>query len=93
MITIPFSCEAIWIDSILAILFSSDPAFTSKDENSEKFSENYNVNLHFPENQFCTDNGAMIAMSAYLKNNINSTDNSNLKVVPVPNVKIWLIGL
>ena len=55
---------------------------------SEKFSENYNVNLHFPENQFCTDNGAMIAMSAYLKNNINSTDNSNLKVVPVPNVKI-----
>ena len=34
--------------------------------------------MHFPENQFCTDNGAMIAMSAYLKNKKSFSVNDNL---------------
>ena len=34
---------------------------------SKIFSKEHDVLLHFPENQFCTYNGAMIAMSAYLK--------------------------
>ena len=55
---------------------------------ANEFSKQNNVNLHFPENQFCTDNGAMIAMSAYLKNKKSFSETSNLRVVPVPNVKI-----
>ena len=55
---------------------------------SKIFSKEHDVLLHFPENQYCTDNGAMIAMSAYLKKQDGFINTSIIKVVPVPNVKI-----
>ena len=55
---------------------------------ADRFSSLYNVNFHFPENQFCTDNGAMIAMSAYISKSRHVYDDKSLKSVPVPNIKL-----
>ena len=57
-------------------------------DKADAFSSVYDVNFHFPDNQFCTDNGAMIAMSAYLKKRKHIYDENVLKTVPVPNIKL-----
>tara|TARA_Y100001970_G_scaffold124890_1_gene154631 strand:+ start:20469 stop:21461 length:993 start_codon:yes stop_codon:yes gene_type:complete len=44
----------------------------------------YNLNIIFPDLQYCTDNAAMIAMAGYLKlSEINKTD---LSIEPNPNI-------
>jgi len=54
---------------------------------AKQFSKEFNVNFLFPDNEFCTDNAAMIAMSGYLK--VKHTNYlSDLNVVPIPNIKI-----
>ena len=53
---------------------------------SHMFEEKYNVKFHFPDLQYCTDNGAMIAMAGYLKMK-NGGCSSNITVCPVPNIK------
>jgi len=56
-------------------------------EKTNELKESLNLKFHFPENQFCTDNGAMIAMCAYLKY-LKNQDSSNFEIIPIPNVKI-----
>ena len=53
---------------------------------AENFINNKKKHIHFPEMQFCTDNGAMIAMAGYLK----LCENRNilkLDVIPKANVE------
>ena len=49
--------------------------------------------IDFPEMQYCTDNGAMIAMAAYLKIKDNSEYNTNLNSLPIANLKYLVIIL
>ena len=56
-------------------------------EKTNEFKQKLGVRFHFPENQFCTDNGAMIAMCAYLKY-LENKNLSNFDIIPIPNVKI-----
>jgi len=52
---------------------------------SNKLKNKYNLNINFPQLEYCTDNAAMIATAAYysLKNNITS----NINIEPNPNIK------
>lgn len=56
-------------------------------EKTNEFNTSFGVKFHFPDNEFCTDNGAMIAMCAYLKY-LENKHLSNFEIVPIPNVKI-----
>ena len=49
---------------------------------AKKFEQDNNVMIMFPENEFCTDNAAMIAMAGYYKYNAN--DFSELDIIPLP---------
>ena len=51
------------------------------------FANTNKIIIDFPEMQYCTDNGAMIAMAAYLKIKDNSEYNTNLNSLPIPNLK------
>jgi len=51
---------------------------------SEKLITKYNLNLAFPDMEFCTDNAAMIAMAGYLK--YSNNQNSNIDIEPNPNI-------
>ena len=56
-------------------------------DKSQKFEAKYNTEIHFPELEYCTDNGAMIAMAGYLK--IKDDEHfSDIDIIPVPNIKI-----
>ena len=52
-----------------------------------EFEKKYNVKIDFPKMEFCTDNGAMIAMAAYLQLKNNSKVKSNFSELPIPNLK------
>ena len=56
-------------------------------DKSQEFERKNNAKFHFPDLQYCTDNGAMIAMAGYLKikDGINFSD---IAIVPVPNIKV-----
>ena len=56
-------------------------------EKALDFEKNHNVKIDFPKMEYCTDNGAMIAMAAYLQLKNNSDIKSNFKEVPIPNLK------
>ena len=51
------------------------------------YEQKKNVKFHFPDLEYCTDNGAMIAMAAYQKLK-NQKYCSDINVSPIPNVKI-----
>ena len=51
-------------------------------EKAKIFEIDNNVAIMFPDNQFCTDNAAMIAMAGYLK--YNNSSFSSLEIVPSP---------
>ena len=53
-------------------------------EKANEISENYNINIKFPDFKFCTDNAAMIAMAGYIKYKEKSI--SSLDLVPSSNL-------
>ena len=52
---------------------------------SKKIVEKYDLNLIFPEMDYCTDNAAMIAMAGYLKYTANKNIN-DISIEPNPNI-------
>ena len=55
-------------------------------DKAKQFENKYKISFRFPQMQYCTDNGAMIATAAYLK--MLEHDNlSRLDISPVPNLK------
>ena len=46
--------------------------------------EKYDLNLIFPDLEYCTDNAAMVAMAGYLK--LSKKDYSDLSIEPNPNI-------
>ncbi|MBI73008.1 MAG: tRNA (adenosine(37)-N6)-threonylcarbamoyltransferase complex transferase subunit TsaD [Candidatus Marinimicrobia bacterium] len=51
---------------------------------ASKIQEKYNLNLIFPDFEYCTDNAAMIAMAGYFK--LKNKDFSDLSIEPNPNI-------
>ncbi len=49
-----------------------------------KIQKQYNLNLIFPDFEYCTDNAAMIAMAGYFK--LKKKDFSDLSIEPNPNI-------
>ena len=49
-----------------------------------KIQKKYNLNLIFPDFEYCTDNAAMIAMAGYFK--LKKKDFSDLSIEPNPNI-------
>ena len=57
-------------------------------ELSESFSLKENVSFYFPDNEFCTDNAAMIATACSLKvQSSRNYSNNDLGILPIPNTK------
>ena len=53
-------------------------------ECSKELIKKYNLNLIFPNMEYCTDNAAMIAMAGYIKYKNNKS--SNIDIEPNPNI-------
>ena len=51
---------------------------------ASKIQEKYNLNLIFPDFEYCTDNAAMIAMAGYFK--LKKKEFSDLSIEPNPNI-------
>ena len=54
-------------------------------EKAKRIERKYNVNINFPEQEFCTDNAAMIAMSGFLKIKNNLEMVTDLDICPISN--------
>jgi len=55
---------------------------------SSEFEKKHSIKFHFPDMEYCTDNGAMIAMAAFLKMNDAKHTPDDINISPVPNIKI-----
>jgi len=53
-------------------------------------SKRYNIEVHFPKGEYCTDNAAMIAMAGY--DRLSKNLNSPLNLAAYPNLSLSLIG-